>query len=530
MSYLIFTLFCLFSVASAMLRSSLLLKRRLSPITSSSSSSFLRLHGTNTKGDNINININTKTITKPSFKSEIESKYFEFDRLEKEVYAWWETNGYFKPKINAIKKPFIIPMPPPNVTGYLHMGHALFVAIQDILTRFHRMRGRPTLWLPGTDHAGIATQLLVERSLTGEGITRQQLGREKFLDRVWQWKGEKGGYITQQMRRLGASADWSREKFTLDDDMSGAVTEAFVRLHEQGLVYRGSYLVNWSPHLQTAVSDLEVEYSEETGTLFHFRYPLADNSGDFIPVATTRPETILGDTAVCVHPEDPRYQKFIGKMVKVPMTDRVIPVIADEVVERDFGTGALKITPAHDPNDYETGKRHNLPLINIMNRDASINAAGGERYTGLDRFECRKKIWEDLTAAGLAIKAESHVQRVPRSQRGGEVIEPLVSAQWFVRTEGMAKRALDVVHSGQMKILPERFEKVWDGWLENIRDWCVSRQLWWGHRIPVYYVDGSTTEYVVARSLDEAHTIARTKYNRDVTLEQDEDVLDTWFR
>jgi len=278
------------------------------------------------------------------------------------------------------------------------------------------------------------------------------------------------------------------------------------------------------------VSDLEVEYSEETGTLFHFRYPLADNSGDFIPVATTRPETILGDTAVCVHPEDPRYQKFIGKMVKVPMTDRVIPVIADEVVERDFGTGALKITPAHDPNDYETGKRHNLPLINIMNRDASINAAGGERYTGLDRFECRKKIWEDLTAAGLAIKAESHVQRVPRSQRGGEVIEPLVSAQWFVRTEGMAKRALDVVHSGQMKILPERFEKVWDGWLENIRDWCVSRQLWWGHRIPVYYVDGSTTEYVVARSLDEAHTTARAKYSRDVALEQDEDVLDTWFR
>ena len=408
------------------------------------------------------------------------------------------------------------------------MGHAMFVALQDIMARFHRMRGKATLWLPGTDHAGIATQLLVERDLVKNGLSRQELGREKFLERVWQWKEEKGGYISGQMKRLGASADWSRERFTLEPTMSDSVTEAFIRMYEKGLVYKGDYLVNWSPNLQTAVSDLEVEYSEEVGKLYQFKYPLSDGSG-FIPVATTRPETILGDTAVCVHPDDDRYKAFIGKTVRVPMTTRDIPIIADEYVDREFGTGALKVTPAHDANDYELGKKHNLPLINIMNKDASINEKGGV-YNGLDRFECREKLWKDMEAAGLTIKVDPHTQRVPRSQRGGEVIEPMVSGQWFVKMDNMADRAVQAVRNKEITIIPERFEKTWYGWLENIHDWCISRQLWWGHRIPAYYVDGSTTEYIIARSLDEAHEKATAKYGKAVELKQDDDVLDTWFR
>ena len=467
----------------------------------------------------------------PAFGKEADAKYFEYARLEKDIYEWWESQGYFKP---AEKKdgeePYVIPMPPPNVTGYLHMGHAMFVALQDIMARFHRMRGKATLWLPGTDHAGIATQLLVERDLIAKGTSRRELGREEFLKRVWAWKEEKGGYITGQMRRLGASADWSREKFTLEPLMSEAVTEAFVRLHEKGLVYRGDYLVNWSPNLQTAVSDLEVDYSEEMGNLYYFKYPLADGSGDFIPVATTRPETILGDTAVCVHPDDERYKAFIGKKVHVPMTNREVVVIADEYVDREFGTGALKITPAHDVNDYELGKKHSLPLINIMNKDASINENGGEAYKGLDRFKCREKLWADMSAAGLVIKTTPHMQRVPRSQRGGEVIEPMVSSQWFVRTENMAARALNAVRDGDIKIIPERFDKIWYGWLENIRPWCVSRQLWWGHRIPAYSVVGSPEKFFVARSEQEAYAQARAQLGPDVKLEQEEDVLDTWFR
>lgn len=318
---------------------------------------------------------------KPDLSNEMDNKYFEFQRLEKSLYQWWENSGYFKPSSDPHnrKKPFVIPMPPPNVTGYLHMGHAMFVALQDLMARFQRMRGHPTLWLPGTDHAGIATQLLVERALVKEGITRQSLGRDKFLERVWQWKEEKGGYITGQMKRLGASADWTRERFTLEDEMSLSVTEAFIKLHERGLIYKGEYMVNWSPNLQTAVSDLEVEYTEEMGKLYTFKYVLdsdSENNEEFIPVATTRPETILGDTAVCVNPNDERYQKYIGKLVKVPFTTRLIPVIADEYVDISFGTGALKITPAHDVNDYEISKRHNLKLINIMNKDASINEIG----------------------------------------------------------------------------------------------------------------------------------------------------------
>jgi len=465
----------------------------------------------------------------PVFLKEADAKYFEFARLEKDIYEWWESQGYFKPAPELGKKPYVIPMPPPNVTGYLHMGHAMFVALQDIMARFHRMRGEATLWLPGTDHAGIATQLLVERDLIAKGTSRKALGRDEFLKRVWEWKEEKGGYITGQMKRLGASADWSREKFTLEPSMSEAVTEAFVRLHEKGLEYRGDYLVNWSPNLQTAVSDLEVDYSEEMGNLYHFKYPLADGSGDFIPVATTRPETILGDTAVCVHPDDERYKKFIGKKVCVPMTDREIVVIADEYVDREFGTGALKVTPAHDTNDYELGKKHSLPMINIMNKDASINENGGA-YQGLDRFKCREKLWSDMQAAGLVLKTVPHLQRVPRSQRGGEVIEPLVSSQWFVKMDNMAARAVRAVREGDIKIIPERFDKVWYSWLENIRDWCVSRQLWWGHRIPAYSVVGAQDKYVVARSEDEAYMQARAKFGADVKLVQDEDVLDTWFR
>lgn len=404
-----------------------------------------------------------------------------------------------------------------------------------------------------SDHAGIATQLSVERQLAKEGTSRLDLGREAFLDKVWQWKDEKGGYITQQMRRLGASADWSREKFTLQPEMSEAVTEAFVRLHEKGLIYRGSYMVNWSPHLQTAVSDLEVEHSEEQSTLYFFKYMLAEGE-EFIPVATTRPETILGDSAVCVHPLDERYQRFIGKMVRVPLTDRLIPVIADEYVDREFGTGALKITPAHDVNDYALGKKHHLPLISIMNKDASINELGGT-YAGLSREQCRMDLWRDLVQAGLAYPGgpglegvsstgtKPHTQRVPRSQRGGEVIEPMVSKQWFVTTEHMARRAVQAVRTGEIAILPaERFEKVWYNWLENIHDWCISRQLWWGHRIPVYYVtlpsgsvgagsgNGAELPYILARTAEEAQRIAEEKYGPGVTLTQDEDVLDTWFR
>jgi len=373
--------------------------------------------------------------------------------------------------------------------------------------------------------------LLVERAVVAEGTTRQAMGREAFLDRVWAWKEEKGGYITGQMRRLGASADWTRERFTLEPSMSDSVTEAFVRMHERGLIYKGDYLVNWSPNLQTAVSDLEVEYSEEMGKLYYFKYQLADEDA-FIPVATTRPETILGDTAVCVHPEDERYKAFVGRKVKVPMSDREIPVIADDYVDREFGTGALKITPAHDPNDYELGKKHGLPMISVMNKDASINEKGGA-YAGLDRFACRDKLWADMDAAGLVIKADPHMQRVPRSQRGGEVIEPMVSGQWFVKMDNMASRAVQAVRSKEITIIPERFEKTWYGWLENIHDWCVSRQLWWGHRIPAYYPEGareSTTEYVIARNLDEARTKAKEKWGKDVALVQDDDVLDTWFR
>jgi len=448
--------------------------------------------------------------------------------VEQRLYEWWEESGYFQPAKDSDQECFVISMPPPNVTGRLHMGHAMFVALEDIMARFQRMRGRPTLWLPGTDHAGIATQMLVERALRADGIERKELGREKFLDRVWEWKGTYGGYITGQIRRLGASCDWSREKFTLQPELCKAVTEAFVTLHERGLIYKGEYMVNWSPSLGTAVSDLEVDYVEEQGKLYYFKYMLADTEGEYIAVATTRPETILGDAAVCVHPEDERYKHLVGKEVVVPMLNKRIPIIADDYVQMDFGSGALKITPAHDINDYAIGKRHDLPIVNIMNKDASLNEVAGP-YEGLDRYDCREKLWADMEAAELTIKVEPHMQRVPRSERSGEVIEPLVSSQWFVKMDGMAKKGCDAVRDGSIQILPQRFEKVYFNWLENIQDWCISRQLWWGHRIPVWYADGHPGKFFVARSEAEAQEKAAAELGAGVTLRQDEDVLDTWF-
>ncbi|KAJ1460964.1 tRNA synthetases class I-domain-containing protein [Pelagophyceae sp. CCMP2097] len=469
------------------------------------------------------------TTEAPAVGTELPTKY-DFGLFEEELYKWWEKEGYFQPAAGDHPRgAFTIPMPPPNVTGRLHLGHAMFVALQDILTRFHRMRGRPTLWLPGTDHAGIATQLLVERQLAAEGTSRVEMGREKFLERVYEYKDVNGGAIMSQMRRLGASADWTREKFTLDADMSAAVNEAFVTLHDRGLVYRGARMVNWSPNLGTAVSDLEVEFEERIGKLYYFKYPIAD-SDDFLTVATTRPETILGDAAVCVHPDDERYQKYIGKECVVPLQGRRVPIVADTYVDMAFGSGVLKVTPGHDHNDYAIGQRQKLPIINILNADATVNANGGA-YEGLERFACRDKLWKDMEAAGLTIKVDSkHEQRVPISQRGGEVIEPLVSTQWFVNTNNMAAKAVDAVRSGAVQIVPARFEKDWYNWLEKPQDWCVSRQLWWGHQIPVWYVDGHEG-YFVARNEADARAQATTVLGSDPgeKLVRDPDVLDTWF-
>jgi len=449
------------------------------------------------------------------------SKTYDFNAVEKRLYAWWEENGFFTPDPENDGEAFVISMPPPNVTGKLHLGHAMFVAMEDLMVRYHRMRGYRTLWVPGTDHAGIATQQRVEADLQEKGTSRKEVGREAFVKLTWEWKHTYGGFITQQLRRLGASCDWSRERFTLDEGLSRAVREAFVRLYERGLIYRGTYLINWSPGLQTAVSDLEVEYSEEQGKLYYFRYPLAEGD-DSLPVATTRPETILGDTAVAVHPQDERYQHLIGKMCLVPMLDRPIPIIADEYVDREFGTGALKITPGHDPHDYEIGQRHQLGVINILNDDATLNEHAGP-YAGMDRYECRQKLWADMKAAGLTIREEAYTTQVPRSQRGGEIIEPMVSTQWFVKMKPLAEPALEKVRSGEIHIVPERFTKVYYNWLENIRDWCISRQLWWGHRIPAWHCL-DCGEITVQREDPSACQHCGSK-----RIEQDPDVLDTWF-
>lgn len=441
-------------------------------------------------------------------------KNFNFAEAEARIYDWWERSGWFKPEIaEADAEPFVISIPPPNVTGALHIGHALFASLEDLMIRYERMRGKAALWVPGTDHAGIATQLQVEKMLEEQGTSRVEVGYEEFLAHTWAWKEKYGGTIISQLRRMGASCDWDRERFTLDEGLSEAVQQVFITLYEQGLIYRGPRLVNWSPGLQTAVSDLEVEREEEPGKLYYFKYPV--EGGDFIPVATTRPETILGDTAVAVHPEDERYQHLIGKMARVPMLERLIPIIADEYVEREFGTGALKVTPGHDPNDYEIGLRHNLQIINVMNRDATMNAEAGP-YASLDRFECRERLWADMVAADLTLKIEDIVHTVPRSQRGGEIVEPMMSTQWFLRIEPLAEKAIAAVRDGHIKIVPERFEKVYFNWMENIQDWCISRQLWWGHRIPAWH--GPNGEIHVGKTPPAgAGWIA------------EQDVLDTWF-
>jgi valyl-tRNA synthetase len=456
-------------------------------------------------------------------------KVYDFKAVEERLYQWWEKSGYFKPAsdpqrpgFDPQQKTYVISIPPPNVTGGLHLGHAMFVSMEDLMIRYHRMKGYSTLWVPGSDHAGIATQLQVEKLLQQEGKSREDLGREAFEARTWEWKRKYGGIITHQIRRLGASCDWDRERFTLDAGLSRAVREAFVRLYEKGLIYRGPRLVNWSPGLKTAVSDLEVEYSEEPGFLYHFKYVLADNPAEYIPVATTRPETILGDTAVAVHPEDDRYRRFVGRKVLVPILGRAVPVIADEYVDREFGTGALKITPGHDPNDYAIGQRHGLEVISMLDREARVNQNGGP-YAGQDRFVCRKQLWEDMRAAGLVIKEEPYPLKVPRSQRGGEIVEPMISTQWFVTIKPLADAALAAVRDGRIKIVPERFAKVYYNWLENITDWCISRQLWWGHRIPVWYCDDCGEMMVSRQDPTECSKCHSTHFH------QDEDVLDTWF-
>jgi valyl-tRNA synthetase len=456
-------------------------------------------------------------------------KVYDFYATEQRIYQWWEENGWFKPEIaGPDAQPFVISIPPPNVTGEMHLGHAIFVSLEDLMIRYHRMLGQAALWVPGVDHAGIATQLQVEKLLRSEGTSREQVGREEFLRRTWEWKEKYGGHITRQLRRLGASCDWERERFTLDEGLSRAVREAFVRLYRMGLIYQGEYLINWSPGLQTAVSDLEVEYSDEPGTLYYFKYPVAGANLDagpgqgYIPVATTRPETILGDTAVAVHPDDARYRHLIGKTCLVPMLNRTIPVIHDTYVDLEFGTGALKITPGHDPNDFEIGQRHGLQIVNVLNTDATMNEHAGP-YAGMDRFECRKKLWADMEAAALTLRTEPYDMTIPRSQRGGEVIEPMVSRQWFVDVKPLADMGLAAVRNGRITIVPQRFEKVYYNWLENIRPWCISRQLWWGHRIPVWYCDDC--DHLTVTMADPSACEACGSQN----IRQDPDVLDTWF-
>ncbi len=461
-------------------------------------------------------------------------KTYDFRSAEQRLYQWWEENGWFKPENsrNPDGKPFVISIPPPNVTGVLHQGHALTIALEDLMIRYNRMKGRAALWVPGTDHAGIATQLQVERKLLAEGKSREEIGREAFVAECWDWAHKHHDRIINQLKRMGASCDWDRERFTLDEGLSKAVREAFVRLYRMGLIYRAEYIVNWSPGLQTAVSDVEVEYSDEQGTLYYFKYPIAGHDisegpgQGYIPVATTRPETILGDTAVAVHPDDERYRHLIGHTVLVPITNRPIPIIHDTYVDMEFGTGALKITPGHDPHDFEIGQRHGLPIINIMNKDATLNENAGP-YAGMERFAARKKLWADMKAAGLVIKEEAYQMQVPRAQRGGEIIEPMVSMQWWVNTDGMAKLALAAVERGRIRIIPERFEKIYNNWLNNLRPWCISRQLWWGHRIPVWY--GPDGREFVGHDEAEARALAEEHYGKPVTLTQEEDVLDTWF-
>ena len=461
------------------------------------------------------------------------AKAFEPAEIERRWYPEWEARNYFAAGVDRSKHDnFCILLPPPNVTGTLHMGHGFNQTLMDALTRYYRMRGHNTLWQPGTDHAGIATQIVVERQLDAQGISRHDLGRDKFLEKVWEWKEYSGNTITKQMRRLGTSPDWTRERFTMDIGLNKVVTETFVRLYNEGLIYRGKRLVNWDPELHTAVSDLEVVQEEEDGFMWHIRYPLADGSGSLV-VATTRPETMLGDTAVMVHPEDERYRAMIGKMVRLPLTEREIPIIADSYVDLEFGTGCVKVTPAHDFNDYAVGQRHGLPMISILTLDARINDNAPEKYRGLDRFDARKAVVADLEAIGLLEKTDKHKLKVPRGDRTHVVIEPMLTDQWFVAMSrpgadgrSITEKALEVVHSGEIKFYPENWVNTYNQWLNNIQDWCISRQLWWGHQIPAWY--GVNGEVFVARNEEEArHQADQAGYAGQLT--RDEDVLDTWY-
>jgi len=450
------------------------------------------------------------------------AKAYDPKQTESKWYKFWMDNGYFTPKIDPDKKPFVIIMPPPNITGDLHQGHALVATIEDGMARWHRMRGEPTLWLPGVDHASIATQYVVQKALIDEGTSREELGKEKFLKRTWQWANEHRHKITEQHKRLGVSCDWSRECFTMNDGPNLAVRTTFYNLFKKGLIYKGERMINWCPSCSTAVSDLEVEHDTHVSKLYYVRYPLADDNNQFITVATTRPETILGDTAVAVNPNDERFSKLIDKEVILPAVNRVIPIIADEAVDPTFGTGAVKITPAHDPVDFEVAQRNNLPLVNIMNQDATMNKNAGP-YDGMDRFECRKQLLADLDKDGLLVKVEPYDHSVGHCQRCKTIVEPAVSLQWFLKMDSLAKPAIEAVTSGRIKIIPEHFTKVYLNWMENIRDWCISRQLWWGHPIPVWYCQDCGEVIASINTPDSCSKCSSSK------LEQDPDVLDTWF-
>ena len=450
------------------------------------------------------------------------AKTYDPKGLEDRLYQKWMDNGYFHAKVNPDKKPFTIVMPPPNVTGQLHMGHALDETMQDILIRFKRMQGYEALWQPGTDHAAIATEVKVIDKLKKEGIDKHDIGREEFLKHAWAWKEEYGGKIINQLKKLGASADWERERFTMDEGCSKAVQEVFIRLYEKGYIYKGSRIINWCPVCQTSISDAEVEHEDQDGFFWHINYPIVGEEGRFVEIATTRPETLLGDTAVAVNPDDERYKDLIGKMLKLPLTDREIPVIADEYVDKEFGTGCVKITPAHDPNDFEVGKRHNLEEINILNDDATINSLGG-KYAGMDRYEARKAMVADLEAQGLLVKVVPHNHSVGTHDRCGTTVEPMIKPQWFVRMDEMAKAAMESLRPGELEFVPASFGKTYLHWLENIRDWCISRQLWWGHRIPAYYCD-ECGEVVVGHGAPEKCPKCGCAH-----FTQDEDTLDTWF-
>lgn len=449
------------------------------------------------------------------------SKVYEPQNFERETYAKWEADKNFHTEADRLGTPYSIVIPPPNVTGQLHMGHALDETLQDILVRYHRMLGDNTLWMPGTDHAGIATQARVEATLREEGTNRYELGREKFLERVWQWKEKYGSRILQQLKTLGASCDWERERFTMDAGCSAAVRKVFVTLYNEGLIYRGDRITNWCPHCNTALSDIEVDHVAEAGHLWHIRYKFKD-SDEFVEVATTRPETMLGDTGVAVHPDDERYKNLVGRTLILPIVNREIPLFADEYVDKEFGTGAVKVTPAHDPNDFEMGLRHNLAQVKVIKNDGTM-ADGLGKYSGLDRYECRKIIVEDLKAAGFLVSTENHEHAVGHCSRCGTTVEPLVSRQWFVKMEKLAAPAIEAVKNGDTKFIPDRFSKIYINWLENIRDWCISRQLWWGHRIPAWYCSECGATTVSESAVHECSNC------HSPNVHQDEDVLDTWF-